>query len=175
MTRAGSIRVALLFAAPLFLTGSARSEGLPGRASLADLHAIGQIVVTMSGAASGEESALQKLIERRLSNAGIAVDPSESTQLVANVNVARDTSSNGQKHFACSISLLLQEPARTARMPRTTFLATTWSATATVSRFSAPVPFEMVADAVENKMSSFLSTIAKDTATVKDNAPAGSN
>jgi hypothetical protein len=171
--RAISMRIPLLLVAALFPASPLQSGELPGRASLADLHAIGQIIVTMSAGATGEENTLRQVIEKRLGNAGIAIDPTEGTQLVANVDVARDTSTSGQKHFAYLISLSLQEPVRTERVPRTTFRATTWSASATVSRFSVDAPFEMIVDAIENKMSSFLTTVAKDTATAKDHPPAG--
>lgn len=174
MTRTTLMRVALLLAAPLLSASTLQSADLPGRASLAELHAIGQIIVTMSAGSTGDENALRQVIEKRLANTGIAIDPAVGTQLVVNVDVARDTSTGGQKHFSYLISLSFQEPVRTERLPHTTFRGTTWSASATVTRFSVDVPLETVLDALENKMSNFLTTVAKDTAAAKDHPPAAS-
>jgi hypothetical protein len=168
-----SASVAAMLGMPLFVASPAQSSELPGRASLADLRVVGQVIVTVSAGSTGDETALRQMIERRLENAGIALDPMANTQLVANVDRARDTSTTGQRHFSYSISLSFQEPVRTERSPRTTFRATTWSANAIVSRFRVEVPFEMVSDALEKKVGNFLTAVAVDTAGAKERGSTG--
>lgn len=171
MARTRTIRRALLLAVTLLATTVVHSGELPDRASLADLHAIGQIIVTVSGGSDWDRETLREVIERRLESAGIAIDPMERSQLVADVSVARDTSPSGLRHFSYLISLSLEEPVRTERVPRTTFRGTTWSSSATVRRFGVEVPLESVLDALENKMSRFLTAIASDTAAAASTGP----
>ena len=168
MTRTMSTRVALLLGVALLATSTLHSSDLPDRASLAELHAIGQIIVTMSAGSPESENALRQVIERRLDGAGIAIDPKESTKLVANVEVTRATSPTGQKYVSYLILLSFREPVSTERVPRTTFLGTTWSGSTAVRRFGADVPLQTVLDALDNKMSVFLTAVAKDAAGTKE-------
>lgn len=164
MTRTLPIATAVLFGVVLLAGGRAYSGDSPNRASLGDLQSIGQIIVAMPTGPPEGESALREVIERRLSSAGMAVDSALETQLVVDVQVTRDSSPRGQKHFSYRISLSFQEPVRAERMPRAKFRATTWSSTSALHRFSLDVPFEAVADAVDNSMNRFLSAVAMDTA-----------
>lgn len=164
MTRTRTMHLALPLALALLSTAVAHSGELPGRASLAELHAIGHIIVTVAAGSNGDEAMLRRAIEERLESAGTATDPMLDTQLVADVSVAHDTSPSGQRYFLYRISLSLQEPVRTERIPRTTFRGTTWSSSATVRRFGVDIPFQTILDAVENKMSDFLTAVSRDTA-----------
>jgi hypothetical protein len=159
-----------LFALALLAPGPVHSLDLSARASLAELRVIGGIVVTMSAGSKRDEDALRQVIEKRLEGAGIGIDSAERRQLVANVDIARDTSTTGQKHFSYLIALSFQEPVRTERTPRTTFRGKTWSGTASVTRFGVEVQLQSILDALENKMSDFLTTVAKDTAAAKEAA-----
>jgi hypothetical protein len=154
------IGAALLIAVPI------HGAGLPTRASLAGLKAIGQIVVTVSGRSKGEEAALRQVVEKRLEDAAISIDPSLSTQLVVDVAGSRDTSSDGVPHFLYLITLSFQEPVRTERT-RTALRATTWLSNYQVTRFGADVGLEILEDAVDGKMSQLLTTVDKDTQAAK--------
>jgi hypothetical protein len=143
---------------------SVQAADLPTRASLARLTAIGRIVVTVAGAAADEEPAVRQGIERRLETAGITVDPSLDTELVADVTVTRDSGPRGQRHATNVVALSLREPVRTERVPRSTFRATTWATSARLMCFAADIPAEMVLSTIDNQMSEFLGTISRDTA-----------
>ena len=151
---------ALLIAVPI------DGAGLSARASLAGLTAIGQIVVTVSGRSQGEETAVRRVVEKRLEDGGVSIDPSLSTQLVVDVAGSRDTSSDGVPHFLYLITLSFQEPVRTERT-RTTLRAATWLSNYQVTRFGTDVGLETLEDAVDRKMSQLLATIDKDTQAAK--------
>jgi len=163
MFRTRKLSCAVLLAIPLLPPQALHGKDLPDRASLADLQVIGQIIVTMSAASAGGEDVLRQVVERRLAMAGIATDPAANSQLVVNVAATRSTSAKGLKHFSYLITLTLKEPVHTDREPRTSFLGTTWSSNATANRFGTDVASDTIVDVLDNKMSTFLATVAADT------------
>jgi hypothetical protein len=169
------IRIAFSLGGVIFTAGLLAAGELPGRAPLAEVHAIGQVVATMSSGSTADETAVRQMIERRLVAAGITVDPSLDTQLVAAVDVSRDTSLTGQKHVTYAVSLSFQEPVRTERAPHTAFLGTTWAASVKITRFGADVPLDTILDSLDRKIGSFLTTVNKDTAAAKAGAEGGSS
>jgi hypothetical protein len=162
---------AVLVGAVLLVAGHVRAAGLSSRVSLAGIQAIGQVIVTMSTASNGAETEIKELIERRLESAGIAIDPTLDTRLVAEVEVMRDTSQAGQRHYTYVISLSLQEPVRTTRAPRSNLRAKTWSSKGRIERFNAEVAFVKVLDAMEDNVNVFLGKVAGDTAAWKAASP----
>lgn len=162
---------AVMVCVVLLPVGRAHAAGLSYRASLAGIQGVGKVIVTVSAASKASETEIQQLVEGRLESAGIAIDPTLDTHLVAEVEVTRDTSNQGHRHYTFLISLSLQEPVRTTRAPRSTFRATTWSSKGRIQRFGSEVPPAGILDSMEDNMNLFLGSVAKDTAAWKATSP----
>ncbi len=162
MAKTTSLFVVVLLGATLLPARAAQSSELPDRPSLAGVRAVGQIIVTMAAGSRENVNAVRQVIERRLEAAGIAIDPTQSARLVADVQVARSTSPSGEKLISYLVGVAFQEPVRVERSPGTIFMGTSWAGNSTLRRYNAEMPFEAVLDAVDNKVSGFLRAVAKD-------------
>lgn len=137
--------------------------GLPSRASLAGVSSVGEVGVSVAGRSKTDEARLREVVERRLENAGIAIDSSQHTQLAITVTLHRNRSDAGVQYFFYTTTVSFREPVRNSRTPRTTLVSSTWSSSRQSYRFGRDVPVERLEEDVEDGMTNFITAVEMDT------------
>lgn len=155
----------LLIGAELFcgmaLLSSATTDnrGLPQRAPLANISSIGGITI----GSTRDQDAIREVVEMRLRQAGIAIDPRLGTRLVVGVLREHSTTQSGLDCYSYIIETWFQEPVRCERVPNVVVQATTWSTLRTFRRFGEDAPTQTLVRAVESNLEDYLMVVSVDT------------